>query len=429
MPLKPGLKVKQTQRLILTPAMRQSIKILQMSALDLSDLIQRELDENPLLTAEPNYSQGEKADLQIALDTIPNHQSLAETLHSQIGLMAAPEKTKAIAYYLAGNLTDDGYLIENLDDLASNFSITYNQAETALGLLQACDPCGIGARDLPECLGLQMAAIGETAENRAIVLEHLHLFSQTDMSALSRKTGRSKRELQRLKAVLTNLNPTPGRQHKPEANHALVADILVSENASGFSIESNNSTTPSLTVDTSSLTALRSKDQDAIDFLNLHKLRANNLIRAIEARSTMLIRIVKTIVARQHRFFTDGHAYLIPMTQANLAADLAVHPSTVARALTNKSLACSSGAFPLSFFFTSGINSVDGKSTLSAYVIQQKIRKIIATETARDVLSDLMITTLLRNSGVDITRRTVAKYRQCLKVSSSAQRRKSKRFL
>jgi DNA-directed RNA polymerase specialized sigma54-like protein len=98
MPLKPGLKVQQTQRLILTPAMRQSIKILQMSALDLSDLIQRELDENPLLTAEPNYSQGEKADLQIALDTIPNHQSLAETLHSQIGLMAAPEKTKAIAY-------------------------------------------------------------------------------------------------------------------------------------------------------------------------------------------------------------------------------------------------------------------------------------------------------------------------------------------
>ncbi|MDA0221797.1 MAG: hypothetical protein O3C11_00515 [Proteobacteria bacterium] len=111
---------------------------------------------------------------------------------------------------------------------------------------------------------------------------------------------------------------------------------------------------PSLTVDTSSLTALRSKDQDAIDFLNLHKLRANNLIRAIEARSTMLIRIVKTIVARQHRFFTDGHAYLIPMTQANLAADLAVHPSTVARALTNKSLACSFGAFPLSFFSPAG---------------------------------------------------------------------------
>lgn len=429
MALKPGLKVRQTQRLTLTPAMRLSIKVLQMSALDLSDLIQAELDENPLLVAEQNHTPENTFDFHDMVNRVAEQQSLLQSLRGQIALMTAPENLKQIAGYLAADLTDDGYLAETLEDLATFLAVAAPQVELALGLLQACEPCGIGARDLLECLDLQLEAIGETKENRAVVLKHLHLFSRPDVSQLSRKTGLPLLELQRLKAVIRTLNPAPGQQNLPDANHVLVADVIVSANASGISVEATHATTPSLTVDTSALPKMRSDDQAAIDFLNVHKARASNLIRAIEARSAMVLRIAKAIVTQQHRFFTDGHAFLVPMTQAGLAAELAVHPSTVTRALTNKSLACSFGAFPLTFFFTSGINSLDGTGTVSAYVIQQKIRKIIATETPQQVLSDQMITALLRNSGVDITRRTVAKYRQCLKISSSAQRRRSKRIL
>jgi len=429
MALKPGLKVRQTQRLTLTPAMRLSIKVLQMSALDLSDLIQSEIDENPLLVAEQNHMPENTADFHDLVNRVAEQQSLLQSLRGQIALMSAPENIKQIACYLAADLTDDGYLAETLEDLAKLLAVTTLHVELALGLLQACEPCGIGARDLLECLDLQLAAIGETKESRAIVLAHLHLFSRPDLSQLSRKTGLPLLELQRLKAVIRALNPAPGQQHLPEANQVLVADVIVSADASGFTIEANHATTPSLTVDIRALPKMRPDNQAAIDFLNLHKARASNLIRAIEARSAMVLRIVKALVTQQHRFFADGHAFLIPMTQTGLAAELAVHPSTVTRALTNKSLACSFGVFPLTFFFTSGINSLDGTSTVSAYVVQQKIRKIIAAETPQEVLSDQMITALLRNSGVDITRRTVAKYRQCLKISSSAQRRRSKRVL
>jgi len=430
MALKPGLRVRQSQRLALTPALRQSISVLQMSATDLADLIQIELTQNPVLVAERDFGPRGRADYQIALETAVHHQSLSERLRQQITISAAPERTKKIAQYLAGNLTDDGYLAESPAETAGALAVSVAQVDQAVSVLQSCEPTGIGARDLANCLELQMVALGETAESTAFILQNFALLADDRPQPAGLQTEQSANELHRLSKVLRSLNPRPGNNEDQPQSQILHPDILVQITPAGIAeIEMDNSTLPSLSVNLAAQTQIRPTDRTTRDYLIAHTAQAQALIRAIEARSKTILRVSQAIVARQHLFFTQGHDFLVPLTQTELAGEMSLHPSTINRAIANKGLACKFGLFPLKFFFGPAIKSLSDDESFSARVIQHQIARIIARETAENTLSDAAIATILRESGVDISRRTVAKYRQCLRITSSAQRRKSKTFL
>lgn len=430
MAIKPGLRVSQTQRLALTPALRQSITVLGLSASELGILVAEELEQNPLLLLEQDRPFQLRTDYQFALETIAQEPTLAENLRRQITFVSTPRRIKQVASYLAGDLTDQGFLSDTDSAIAEMLGIRVDLVRQAISLLQSCEPTGIAARDLAQCLDLQLVALGETDVTRQLIVENLGLFADNNWSALRQKSGRSLAELQGLARILQSLDPYPAASVEAKTAPVLHPDVRISPLPGGdFSVDLIGSVTPSLRVDQNLFDTAKTQDPASLDYLQSNAQRASALIRAIEARSKTILRISRQVVLTQHRFFTLGHSKLIPQTQAQLADLLDLHPSTVTRAVANKALICPLGVFPLKFFFTSSLNSMTGDNPLSAYVVQQEIRKLINTETPSEILSDAQIATLLRQSGVDIARRTVAKYRQCLNIPSSAQRRRSKRIL
>ena len=428
MAMKPGLGLHQSQRLALTPALRQSINILQLSSTDLTQLVQSALSENPVLTAENEHESAGNVDFIMALETVSQPVSRAETLQKQIAVMRAPVLLRQIADYLANDLSEDGFLVESPDETAETLGVQRHLVEQAILLLQKCEPAGIGARNLKHSLDIQLAAQDVTPETRSRILDNLAMFAEGNLNALSKKLSLGKAEIENLAGILKSLNPAPGRTALAEETGYLIPDILVEPSTDGgFLVNLARSTTPALQVDQGVLSLL--KDKDTFAYLNDQRADARALIRAIEARSKMILRVAKVIVAHQFRFFQDGQDYLRPLTRAEVAETLSIHPSTVTRAVANKALECAFGVYPLSFFFSATLGATDGETQHSARAIQNRIRKTIAAESAKRTLSDDAIATILRESGVDISRRTVAKYRQCLNIPTSAERRRSKRAL
>jgi len=428
MSLKPGLRLSQSQRLTLTPALRQSISVLGMSAPELLDYIDTELAQNPLLLAETPRHSGASGDFDLALDTVAAHKTRGENLREQIALLAADRQTALIAGYLADDLTDEGYLCDSAEELAQTLKIDIVEITKAISLLQRCEPTGIGARNLRECLDLQLCALEQSPQTRQLIIDNLGLFAESDWPKLQKLSGQSRVELGLLNDLLRSLNPFPGEDISPDMAEFLYPDLRVAPlPEGGFSIESVNSTLPSLTVNSDLIG--NKTDAEVSQYLNDRISRAKTLIRAIEARSKTILRVGQQIVAKQHRFFADGHTHLRPLRQIDVADALGLHPSTVTRAIANKALDCRFGILPLKFFFTPGLKSLTDQQAISAYVIQQRISRLVHAENSTQILSDAKIAVHLQQSGVDIARRTVAKYRQCLKIPSSVQRRKSKKIL
>jgi len=430
MALKPGLRVRQIQHLALTPGLRQSLSILRMSAGELEQYVQDEIDQNPLLKAEFKTHPGAAPDYQFALDTVAELQTSGQLLRDQITLMSAPDTVRNIALFLTEDITPEGYLSDNVDDIATHLGVNVTLVDDAVTLLQSCDPVGIGAKDLRDCLDLQLKEVGETPRTRAFILENLSLFGDRDWGALRRISGLNPPELTRLSKLLRSLDPCPAQALVPDVAPPLIPDIkVVAQSGGGFSLSLIGSTFPDLTVNHTLSKKLGEKSVEAASYVQENVARATTLVRAIEARSKTILRVATEIVLRQHRFFSWGPTYLCPLTQRQTAQELGLHASTVNRAIADKALECDFGVFPLNFFFTNSVNSVEKGEEFSAHVVRLKVRKIVDDESPDDVLSDERISALLRQSGVDIARRTVAKYRQCLNIPSSSQRRKSKRTL
>ncbi|NOX39562.1 MAG: RNA polymerase factor sigma-54 [Alphaproteobacteria bacterium] len=430
MSLKPGLRLSQSQRLTLTPALRQSISVLGMSNSELLDHVEAELAQNPLLLAETSRYSGASGDFDLALDTVAARKTRGENLRDQIALLAANRQTALIAGYLADDLTDEGYLCDDDAELAQTLKIDVSEITKAISLLQRCEPTGIGARNLRECLDLQLCALEQPPQIRELILDNLGLFADSDWAKLQNLSGQSRADLDILNDLLRALNPFPGEDLSPNMAEVLYPDIRITPlPEGGFSIESVNSTLPSLTVNADLMNEKSTANAEATQYFNDRISRAKILIRAIEARSKTILRVGRQIATEQHRFFADGHAHLRPLRQIDVAQSLGLHPSTVARAIANKALECRFGILPLKFFFTPGLKSLTDQQAVSAYVIQQRITRLVHAENPAQILSDAKITAHLQQSGVDIARRTVAKYRQCLKIPSSVQRRKSKKLL
>ena len=423
---RPSLELRQNQRLALTPSLRHSLRVLGLSATDLAGLIAAELEQNPLLKLTGPTMPDSGRDFDLAARTVAQESSAADTLRRQISVLTRDPDLAEIASFLAADLTEAGYLADSPEELARLLERPEERVAEAIALLQRCDPPGIGARDLAECLDLQLARRGQDAPTRRLLLENLQLFAERDWKALQRRTGLEPEALRRLAGLLQELHPSPRALIEPEAPQYLFPDIRVTARPEGgFDVESLNPAESALAIDETLLRRARDGAAETAAYLRERREQAQALIRALQARRRTILRVAREIVLRQHRFFAEGPEYLQPMTRLELAGLLNLHPSTVSRALAHKALECAHGLYPMGFFFTRSLPSQFGVE-VSAYVVQREIRRLIDAESPAKPLSDAEITTLLRHSGVDIARRTVAKYRQCLKLPSSVQRRRSK---
>lgn len=399
--------------------MRQSLGVLAMSPADLAQEIAREAAENPFLkVASP--PRGAVSAYDIALETTAARPSLGESLRAQLGEMSLDPQIEAIALYLTGALRDDGYLDATDAELAEETDQPPALIAEAIAALQRCDPPGVGARDLAECLALQLADKGVAPELAARAVAHLDLFATDDWAALSRKLDLPEARVHALDAALRGLSPHPVAETGPEPA-ALVPDLVVEPSPDGgLSVRLADGGVPAISLDA----ALLARVPDADDpFVAAARARAEALIRAVAHRGETLLRIGLRLVEDQHLFFTRGSEYLAPLSRRTLAEELGLHPSTLGRAVAGKALMAQGALYPLSLFFPSGLPmGRDGK--VSSHAVKIAIRRMVEHEAPARPMSDAAIRARLVADGIDITRRCVAKYRESMRIPSSFERRR-----
>lgn len=417
MSLRPSLSTALRQKQALTPGLQYGLRILQMTAPDLTAEVLREADDNPFLQVDGGFHRmGER----FAFDTLEARPSLGESLRRQIGTMQLSPEVRALAEYLTGELREDGYLDVTVEEVARDTDRPRSQVEAALEALQRCEPTGVGARDLAECLALQLADHGYSRETARRIVGLLPLFAERSWRNLSRLLDMSPDELQAVAATLKRLTPRP----VPLDSHTappLTPDLIVSRNETGaLEVALNQAALPRINLDDA---LIRSVGKGSEPQLAERRDRARRLVLALEARGRTLLRIGHRLTEDQAAFFAHGPLALRPRTRQDLASDLALHPATVSRALAGKALLFEGRLHPLDLFFSSALPGPDGQA-VSALAVQASIRRMIDEEPPGAPLSDACICQRLRESGVDISRRTVAKYRGWMRIPTSSKRRR-----
>ncbi|HWA27100.1 MAG TPA: RNA polymerase factor sigma-54 [Lacunisphaera sp.] len=481
----PGLnqsfQQRQTQQLMLAPQMRQSLKILQVAALDLRATIQEELQANPTLEEMPmddvslektatsgdEKSGHDEDDPREAMDFSKDHQilerigqdwrdhmadtggvrqttseederrqhfydsltietSLQQHLMSQAELADCPPAVLVALRFLIGSLDDRGYLTSTLPDLALLTNLPLETVQAAAKLLRTFDPPGIGAENLADCLLIQLEQLGrgKSVASR-IVRDHFELLVRRRIPDLSRKMGLAPEVIQEAIEIIGTLEPAPGRRFADDSNRVVVADVTVEKDNGEWQIILNHDYIPRLRLSSTykDLIAKGKLSKQESDYLR-EKLRSGKfIINAIEQRQRTIERITREILKHQHEFFEEGVAKLKPLTMTQIADIIGVHETTVSRALANKYIKTPHGVFEMKYFFTSGYQSDAGASVANTSV-KEMIADIIAGEDPGQPRSDQEIVGLLSEKGLKIARRTVAKYREELGLLPSNLRRR-----
>ena len=482
------LDLRQSQQLVMTPQLQQAIKLLQMSHLELDAFVAGQIEQNPLLTreeeaerapAEGETPRGEAAEAPPEPDTadrvtregdpalaeetfdtgaenlhdtaradapppgsapgvgpsgeedLPDFESrlagrltLADHLSAQIGQMRAPAPLPGIARALVGELDPDGYLRTPLGDVAARIGATVEQALDALALVQACEPTGVGARSLAECFALQLAEAGGPDPEMQRLLDHLDLLAEGDPARLCRRARLDAEILPELLGELRRLDPRPARGWDAGTVETVVPDILMQPaELGGWRVELNPETQPRVLIDQTYAAEIRDGSAETRTFLKRCREDATWLTRSLDQRARTILKVASEIVRRQEGFFREGVSGLRPLSLAMVAEAVSLHESTVSRVTANKYMSTPRGVLELKFFFTNAVGGGDG---LSSESVRERIRRLIEGETPSAVLSDDRIVQLLQADGVDIARRTVAKYRKALGIGSSSERRRQK---
>ncbi|MBC7137550.1 MAG: hypothetical protein H5U17_02195 [Defluviimonas sp.] len=413
MSVTPGLRLSTRQRLALTPGMRQSLAILRLPALDLQEEIARLAAENPFIDHRP---PGPSAGGWLA-EQPAAEPSLFQSLHRQLSTMRLAPRVAAAAMMLVAELREDGYLDATLDEIAAETGADPLLLEDALSALQGCEPPGIGARDLPECLALQLQARGYAPGLARGICAHLEDFAECRWPRLGRALDLPPEALARVAALLPTLRPAPAL---PDAGPAqpLLAELIVEPGADG---------SPRVRLNEDALPQVRVAARMAGGSAELARAQADAgfLAAALRARAATLLRIGTHLVTVQAGHFASrGERALLPMTRAEVAAALAMHPATLGRAISGKALSAFGRTLPIESFFSHGLPGPGG--AISAHQVQRRIRALIAAEPPGAPLADDAICAQLQKEGVDIARRTVAKYRTCMRIASSFERRRRK---
>lgn len=449
-----GMSLQQA----LSPQMQQSLHVLQAPITELRQLVTAQLEENPALEEVPP-EPGEQAESgrepegslsdewreayaqraisepwtaealerrQHFFDSQTRPPTLLEFLEGQLDLDRLNEREQASARVILGNLDGNGYFRGTLEEAAYPVGCTVAEAERVLEKIQSLDPAGVAARDLAECLILQLQRRGRgrgTGLEARIVNGHLEDLARKKFPEIARALKTSTAEVQRAAGAIRDLDPRPGLAFAPDENVVIAPDVTVTEEEGEFVVSLNEDQIPRLRIagDFRDMTALGG-GREARDYLK-DKVRGGRFfISCLEQRQQTILAIAKVIVTRQREFFESGPSALKPMTMSQVAAEVGVHETTVSRAVSGKYMATPHGLFEMKFFFTSGYTTGTGES-VSNESVRQALSEIIKGENPRKPYSDQDLVTALSERGVPIARRTVAKYREQLGILPSHMRK------
>lgn len=493
MAIAPRLEIRQTTALVMTPQLRQAIQLLQYSNLELAAFVAEELERNPLLErAEPpeiepehapadafgdkesSYAvdlatpaheqhppldagarrdlpltendewEGEDAGARFGLggrtdfsedqrgpeEFLESPRSLYEHLAEQLRLEFADPQDRLIGAHLIALLDTAGRLTTPSETIAATLGTEVERVEAVRLRMQRFDPVGLFCRDLRECLAVQLAERNRLDPAMVALLDNLELLAKHEHRQLMAVCQVDADDLREMIAELRTLDPKPGAGFEPGPLALRQADILMRHAANGgFELELNPETLPRVLVNHAFLARLAPQaNQEVRLFLNERLAAANWLVRSLEQRAQTILKVAAEIVARQEAFFRLGVSQLRPLTLREVAGAVGVHESTVSRVTANKTMATPRGIFELKYFFTPAIAGLAGQIH-SAEAVRQRIRALVEAERPDAILSDDAIVAALRQEGVDIARRTVAKYREAMGIQSSAQRRRLKALL
>jgi RNA polymerase sigma-54 factor len=373
---------------------------------------------------------GGRSDAEYNLEAFVSAEpTLADHLGEQLALTFADPIERMIAQHLVDLVDEAGYLAGEIGEVAERLGAPLSQVETVLARLQAFDPPGICARNLTECLAIQLREQDRFDPAMAALLDHLELLAKRDLAALRRICGVDDADLADMIAEIKRLNPKPGLAFSSALVQPIVPDVFVRQGADdGWLVELNHDTLPKVLVNQSyyaQVSKTSTKDSEK-SYLAECLQTATWLVRALDQRAKTILKVASEIVRQQDAFFVHGVQHLRPLNLKTVADAIEMHESTVSRVTANKYMATSRGTFEMKFFFTSAIASAYGGEAHSAEAVRHRIRQLIDAEKAGNILSDDTIVDELRKAGIDIARRTVAKYREAMRIPSSVQRRRDK---
>ena len=491
MALAARLEVRQGQGLVITPQLQQAIKLLQLSGLELDAFVEAELERNPLLAREDRDSDVEVvaldpgAEATFAADRIPDsgaearldisHEAEASPGERATGDMAAGEDAGgaidwsrtsgggfesdddlaqrlsgaatlrdhlfaqlavsgldgarlAAAGVLIDSVDEGGYLRCDLDETAERLGCDAPFLESILGVLQGFEPTGIFARDVAECLRLQLMERDRLDPAMAALVDNLDLLARRDMAALRRVCGVDDEDLREMIAEIRGLTPRPGAAFGGEPTAPVTPDVIIREGPGGlWNVELNGDTLPRLLVDRRYFARVSAGARTEAEkvFVSDCFSQANWLLKCLDQRARTILKVASEIVRQQDGFLAYGVSHLRPLNLRTVAEAIGMHESTVSRVTSNKFVSTPRGVFELKFFFTASISSTGDGEAHSAESVRHRIRQLIDAERPGDsVHSDDRIVEILKGSGVDIARRTVAKYRESMRIPSSTDRRR-----
>ncbi|MBU1186238.1 MAG: RNA polymerase factor sigma-54 [Acidobacteria bacterium] len=486
MALKQQLHQKQVQRLILAPALQQAIKLLPLTNLELIEIIDQELSENPLLevkeesaennedlekgakdSSEPGAVEGpvdEESDLARALgldgkdddrdiqkyfqeyfddgfrtysqekkeapvleNFISKSISLWDHLEWQANLTFSEDREKEIAQYVIGNINGDGYLMTTEDEIADTLDCEIDMVRSIREKIKTFDPVGTGSLSLEEVLIAQMEYLNiEDELLRTIITEHLHLLEKSDFAQLSKVLGVSLEDIKTRIDIIKGFNPTPGVKYSEEKTQYIVPDIIVRKEDGELTITINDEGLPHLRISNfyKKLMAQSSRDKtEAYPFLKDRLKKAFWFMRSLDQRNQTIFKVAKYIVDAQTDFIEKGLEFIKPLTLMELAEEIGVHESTVGRVVSNKYIMTPRGVFPLKYFFHKSLTGDYGEE-ISSLRVKERLKKMVENEDNKNPLSDIEIEQQLAKENFKIARRTVAKYRKQLRIEPSHIRKR-----
>jgi len=355
--------------------------------------------------------------------------TLAGHLAEQVSMTFTDPVERLIAVYLVDLVDEAGYMSAGWAEAADKLGATTAQVESVIARLQTFDPAGVCARSLTECLAIQLRELDRLDPAMAALLDHLELVAKRDFPPLRKICGVDEGDLVDMIGEIKRLDPKPGLAFSSVMVQPIVPDVFVRKGADGsWLVELNHDTLPKVLVNQTyhaKVSKSTKKDTDK-SYLAECLQTATWLVRALDQRAKTILKVASEIVRQQDAFFTNGVQYLRPLNLKTIADAIEMHESTVSRVTANKYIATARGTFEMKFFFTSAIASADGGEAHSAEAVRHRIKQLIEAESAQEILSDDTIVEQLRSAGIDIARRTVAKYREAMRIPSSVQRRRDK---
>ena len=357
-------------------------------------------------------------------------QSLREYLSEQLQLATGDPHVRLIGSYLIGSLNDAGYLSESLEETAAFLKVSVDEVQSVLTFCQTFEPVGVFARDLRECLALQLEECGDLTPTFEKILDHLPLIAKCDLPALAKICGVSKDEISEMIVRIRKLSPKPGLQFSDEPIRPVIPDVLIKEKIDGgWTAEINHETLPKVAINKQYKIDLdKAGNPTDKEYIQENFNQAAWLVKSLDQRVKTILRVATEILRQQDGFFANGLSDLRPMNLKIVAEALGLHESTVSRVTAGKYLRCPRGVYEMKFFFMSGVSG-EGEDAIASGTVKHLIKQYIDSEKPGDILSDDAIVEMLKAEGVRVARRTVAKYRESVGIPSSVRRRRMKNFM